>query len=137
MFGYYLSSLFDFIGLQYISAGLERLILFLYPTFTVLINAVFSSKRFRGYQKLALVLTYAGIAMAYLGELNYGSSVTQISYFGSFMIFLCAITYSIYIVGSGRVIPLIGATKFTAYAMLAATVGVFMHFLFTGNMSYC
>ena len=39
LFGYYLSSLFDFIGLQYISAGLERLILFLYPTFAVLINA--------------------------------------------------------------------------------------------------
>ena len=45
LFGYYLSSLFDFIGLQYISAGLERLILFLYPSFAVLINAIFFKQK--------------------------------------------------------------------------------------------
>jgi len=64
LFGYYLSSLFDFIGLQYISAGLERLILFLYPTFAVLINAFVFRQKMQRNQKLALLLTYAGIGIA-------------------------------------------------------------------------
>jgi drug/metabolite transporter (DMT)-like permease len=132
LFGYYVSSLFDFIGLQYISAGLERLILFLYPTFTVLINAFVFKQQIRGIQRIALVLTYAGIAIAYYGELHIDTSNPNFMW-GSFLIFLCSITYSIYIVGSGRLIPVAGPTKFTAYAMLAATVGIFIHFVFRGN----
>ncbi|MEO5996158.1 MAG: DMT family transporter [Chitinophagaceae bacterium] len=132
MLGYYLSSLFDFIGLQYISAGLERLILFLYPTFTVLINASVFKQKIKGTQKIALGLTYLGIAIAYFGELKIDISNPNFIW-GSFMIFLCSITYSIYIVGSGRLIPMVGPTKFTAYAMLASTVGVFVHFMFAGN----
>jgi drug/metabolite transporter (DMT)-like permease len=133
IFGYYFSSLFDFIGLQYVSAGLERLILFLYPTFAVLINAYVFKQKMSGRQKLALLLTYAGIAIAYLGELNVDTSNPNF-YFGSFMIFLCAITYSIYIAGSGKVIPLIGANKFTAYAMLSATLSIFIHFMVKGKI---
>lgn len=133
IFGYYLSSLFDFIGLQYVSAGLERLILFLYPTFAVLINAYFFKQKISSVQRLALLLTYAGIAIAYLGELKIDTGNPNF-YFGSFMIFLCSITYSIYIAGSGKVIPLTGANKFTAYAMLAATTGIFMHFTIKGNI---
>lgn len=132
MLGYYLSSLFDFIGLQYISAGLERLILFLYPTFTVLINAFVFKQKIKGIQKLALALTYAGIAIAYFGELRIDFSNPNFLW-GSFLIFLCSITYSLYIVGSGRLIPVVGPTKFTAYAMLASTVGVFVHFIVKGN----
>lgn len=128
LFGYYLSSLFDFIGLQYISAGLERLILFLYPTFVVLINVLVYKQRINRNQKIALILTYIGIGLAYFGELQVDTSNPNF-FWGSFLIFLCAITYSIYIVGSGRLIPLIGATKFTAYAMLSATAGIFIHFL--------
>ncbi len=132
IFGYYLSSLFDFIGLQYVSAGLERLILFLYPTFAVLINGYFFRQKISAIQRLALVFTYAGIAIAYFGELKIDAGNPSF-YFGSFMIFLCSITYSIYIAGSGKVIPLIGANKFTAYAMLAATAGIFIHFAIKGN----
>ncbi len=133
IFGYYLSSLFDFIGLQYISAGLERLILFLYPTFAVLINAYIFKQKISATQRLALLLTYAGIAIAYFGELTIDTGIPNF-YFGSFMIFLCSITYSIYIAGSGKVIPLTGANKFTAYAMLAATAGIFIHFAIKGNI---
>lgn len=70
IFGYYVSSLLDFIGLQYISAGLERLILFLYPTFTVLINAFVFRQSISRIQRAALALTYTGIAIAYFGELK-------------------------------------------------------------------
>jgi drug/metabolite transporter (DMT)-like permease len=66
LFGYYLSSLFDFIGLQYVSAGLERLILFLYPSFVLLINFFLYKQKISSIQKWALLLTYAGLVLAYV-----------------------------------------------------------------------
>jgi drug/metabolite transporter (DMT)-like permease len=132
IFGYYLSSLFDFMGLQYISAGLERLILFLYPTFAVLINTFVFKQPIRRVQQIALLLTYAGIGLAYFGELQIDIHNPNF-YHGSLLVFFCAITYSIYIAGSGNIIPTIGANRFTAYAMLAATGGIFIHFLLAGN----
>lgn len=130
--GYYLSSLFDFIGLQYISAGLERLILFLYPTFAVFLNAIIFKQKINKIQGFALALTYIGIGIAFFGELKLDNSNPDFL-LGSFFIFLCAITFSIYLVASGRLIPLVGATKFTAYAMTAAAVGVLCHYFIVGN----
>jgi drug/metabolite transporter (DMT)-like permease len=130
--GYYVSSLLDFMGLQYVSAGLERLILFLYPSFVVFINAVFFKQRITSIQKWALLLTYLGIVIAYVGELTIDTS-RQGLYLGSFLVFLCAVTYSMYIAGSGKLIPIVGANKFTAYAMLAATTGIFGHFVVAGH----
>lgn len=132
IFGYYLSSLFDFMGLQYVSAGLERLILFLYPTFAVLINGYYFKQKISKLQWVALLLTYAGIGLAFAGELQLDTGSPNF-FLGCFLIFLCAITYSIYIAGSGQIIPGIGAGRFTAYAMLAATAGIFLHFLIAGN----
>jgi drug/metabolite transporter (DMT)-like permease len=133
IFGYYLSSLFDFIGLQYVSAGLERLILFLYPTFSVLINTFLYKTKLNKTQIIALILTYLGIGIAYLGEMKIDTSNPNF-YFGSWMIFLCAVTYSFYLVGTGRMIPKVGVTRYTAYAMLSATAGIFIHFLLTKNV---
>ncbi len=130
--GYYISSLLDFTGLQYITAGLERLILFLYPTFAVLINVFFFKQSINKMQVVALALTYLGIAFAFYGELNLDQANPNF-YWGSFLVFLCAIFFSIYIAGSGRLIPQVGAAKFTAYAMLAATTGIFIHFLLASN----
>ena len=132
--GYYLSSYLDFIGLQYVSAGLERLILFLYPSFAVIINAFLFGQKINRIQKIALVLTYIGIGIAYFGELKIDTRTPDF-YWGSFLIFLCAITYSFYLAGSGRMIPVVGATKFTAYAMLASTSGVLIQFLLRGHFS--
>jgi drug/metabolite transporter (DMT)-like permease len=132
LLGYYLSSLFDFLGLQYISAGLERLILFLYPTFALLINRLFFQQRIERNQQVAVVLTYIGIGIAFLGELQLDIHNPDF-YLGSFLVLLCAVTYSFYMAGSGRIIPQVGSNKFTAYAMLAATIGVFSHYLFKGD----
>ncbi len=126
--GYYLSSLFDFIGLQYISAGLERLILFLYPTFAVLLNTYLFKQRITRIQLLALSITYTGIGIAYYAELGTVQHNDSF-YFGSFMVFLCAVTYSFYLVGTGKMVTRAGSTRYTAYAMLAATAGVFVHFI--------
>lgn len=132
LFGYYLSSLFDFIGLQYISAGLERLILFLYASFVVVINAVFFKQEIKRIHTWALILSYTGIAIAFLGELQIDTGNPNF-YWGSFLIFLCSITYAIYIAGSGNIIPKIGASKFTAYALLSSTSGVFLHYILRGR----
>jgi drug/metabolite transporter (DMT)-like permease len=132
--GYYLSSLFDFIGLQFVSAGLERLILFLYPTFAVLLNTFYFKTKLSKSQIAALVLTYAGIGIAYIGEMKLDTSNPHF-YYGSFMIFLCAVTYSFYLVGTGKMVLRVGATRYTNYAMLFATAGIFAHFLVTKSIS--
>jgi drug/metabolite transporter (DMT)-like permease len=132
LFGYYLSSLFDFIGLQYVTAGLERLILFLYPTFAVLINAFMFGQPVTRVQRMALLLTYTGIVIAYVGELQIDIGNPDFLW-GSFLIFLCSITFSVYIVGSGRMIPSVGANRFTAWAMIASSMGVFTNFALVGN----
>lgn len=132
LFGYYLSSYFDFTGLQYISAGLERLILFLYPTFVVLMNRIFFHQRISRNQLIALLLTYTGIGIAYFDELHIDSDNPNF-FLGSLLIFLCSITYALYVSGSGRMIPKIGASKFTAYAMLASTFGIFVHYILRGD----
>lgn len=132
LLGYYTSSLLDFVGLQYISAGLERLILFLYPSFAVIINATVFKQHISRIQIMALLLSYIGIAIAYIGQLHIDTA-SHGFFLGSFLVLACALTYAVYIVGSGRLIPQVGATKFTAYAMLAATGGVFVHYALAGN----
>ena len=130
--GYYVSSLCDFIGLQYITAGLERLILFIYPTLAVVLNAVVLKQKVNAHQKLAMVITYTGIAIAFCGEMKIDSSNPHF-YLGSFFCFLCAITFAIYLVGSGKMIAETGATKFTSYAMIAAAGGIFIHYFVSGR----
>jgi drug/metabolite transporter (DMT)-like permease len=127
LLGYYLSSFFDFIGLQYISAGLERLILFLYPSFSVVINAVVFRQKMSRAQFLALGLTYLGIGIAYFGELKIDTGNPHF-YLGSFLIFLCAIIYAFYLSGTGRMVSVISPSKFTTYSMLSATGAILLHY---------
>jgi len=129
--GYYFSSYFDFVGLQYISAGLERLILFLYPSFAVLINAVAFRQRINRVQVWALVLTYTGIGIAYFGELRVDVGNPNF-YWGSFLVFLCAIIYAFYLAGMGSIVKVLPPAKFTTYSMLVAVLAVFLHFLARG-----
>jgi len=125
--GYYISSLLDFLGLQYISAGIERLVLFIYPTMVLLISSLVFRSKIKPYQWLALIITYLGLLAAFWGEANTDHPQENF-YLGAFYIFICAITYAVYIVGSGRLIPLVGAAKFNSYAMSFASVAVLLHF---------
>jgi drug/metabolite transporter (DMT)-like permease len=133
--GYYVSSLLDFLGLQYVSAGMERLILFIYPTLVLLMSAVLFREKVKGYQWLAVAVTYAGLLIAFFGEVKFYSTYDKEFYLGAVMIFECAITYAIYIVGSGRIIPVVGAAKFNSYAMTFACIAVVIHFLSIGKQS--
>ena len=81
-----------------------------------------------------MALTYAGIGIAYLGEMKLDTSNPNF-YYGTFMIFLCAVTYSFYLVGTGRLVQKVGATRYTVYAMLFATAGIFVHFLSTKTVT--
>jgi drug/metabolite transporter (DMT)-like permease len=97
-------------------------------------NTYFFKTKLTNAQIVALILTYAGIGIAYWGEMKLDTTHPNFFY-GSFMIFLCAITYSFYLVGTGRIVPKVGTTHYTVYAMLFATVGIFIHFLLTKNIS--
>jgi drug/metabolite transporter (DMT)-like permease len=132
--GYYVSSLLDFLGLQYVSAGIERLILFIYPTLVLIISSVIFKDRISGKQWLAVSITYIGLIIAFVVEADW-SSGNENFLMGSLLIFACAITFALYIVGSGRIIPIVGAAKFNSYAMSFACAGVIMHFLITGHQS--
>ncbi|WP_026462322.1 DMT family transporter [Adhaeribacter aquaticus] len=129
--GYYLSSLFDFLGLQYISAGLERLILFVYPTLVVLFSYLFLGKPIYPKQYIALGLTYAGVLLVLLGDVHVESRANIIK--GGLLVFASAITYASYLMGSGQLIPKFGTVRFTSYAMTLAALGVFMHYLIAGE----
>jgi len=115
--GYYMASLFDFEGLQYIKAGLERIILFIYPTIVVLLSWIFFKKKLSRAQFLAILITYIGVIITFWDEIGVKGNAEAI-YWGGFLIFLSALTYASYLVGSGWLIPKFGAIPFTAYAML-------------------
>ncbi|MFH4965805.1 DMT family transporter [Gaetbulibacter sp. M235] len=129
--GYYLSSYFDFVGLIYIKASLERIILFLYPTIVILFNKLFLKQQISKEQIYAIVLTYVGIIIAFWNEVAISGSDT---YLGGFFILLCAITYAAYLSGSGWLIPKFGVMKFTAYVMIVSCICVFIHYGITNKI---
>ncbi len=126
LIGYYCSSFLDFLGLEYISAGLERLILFLYPTMTVLLTAVLYKRAIGRKVLAALALCYAGIALVFLHDVGTkeGSIVL-----GALLVFASTLSYSIYLVGAGHAIARIGSMRFTAYAMVVASVASLLQFV--------
>ena len=124
--GYYLASFFDFWGLSYITASVERLILFIYPTIVVILSAIFLKKTIHKIQYLALFITYMGVAFAFVPDLRMGLQKDLI--IGSSLIFLSAVTYAIYLIGSGEMIPKVGALRFTCYAMLISTFMIIIHY---------
>lgn len=117
--GYYLSSYLDFLGLQYISAGLERLILFLQPTMVVLLSAVFFKTAIRRHHAISLALSYTGIALVFASNMRLASDPHAVL-LGGGLVFLSALAYAIYMMGSGRVIPRVGPARFTGYASTVA-----------------
>lgn len=132
--GYYASSLLDFLGLQYVSAGIERLILFIYPTLVLIFSAVIFGDKIKRIQWIAVAVTYAGLLLAFVGEANV-SGTEENFYLGALLIFACAITFALYIVGSGKLIPLVGAAKYNSYAMTFACLAVLTHFFITSDKS--
>jgi len=125
LIGYYCSSFLDFLGLQYISAGLERLILFLYPTMTVILSAILYKRAIGRKVIAAMGLCYAGIALVFLHDVGVKESGIVV---GAALVFASTLSYSIYLVGAGHAIARIGTLRFTAYAMVVASVASLLQF---------
>lgn len=132
--GYYLASYLDFLGLQYISAGLERLILFLYPTVVVLLSAWLLKKPVHRRQIAALALSYGGIALVFTEYLGFGERTSDLV-LGGLLVFASGVVYSFYLIGTGEVIGKLGAVRFTAYAMLVACAVALLQFLVAHDIS--
>ncbi|BAO43128.1 DMT family transporter [Thiolapillus brandeum] len=130
--GYYLASLLDFKGLEHISAGLERLILFLYPTFVVLLTALLYRRPIGRTQRLALVLSYVGIGLVY-GTQPMG--VSPNASLGALLVLGSAVVFAIYMTASGHYIPRFGSRRFTAYSMSVACAVTIVHFLLVKPVS--
>ncbi len=96
----------DFIGLQYVSAGIERLILFLFPALTVLLSALFLGRRIGMAEAVALILSYIGIVFAAQQEVSLDGGNAL---FGAMLIFGSTLAYVLYLIGSGELIPRVGS----------------------------
>ncbi|MGE0557467.1 MAG: DMT family transporter [Burkholderiales bacterium] len=125
--GYYLGSFLDLAGLQYISAGFGRLILYLYPTLVLLMSAVFLKLPLRGIQLVSLALSYAGIALVFSAEARLGDDL-GLTVLGAALVFGSAVTYAAYLVAGSRLVHRLGSMRFSAYASLIATGFVMAHF---------
>jgi drug/metabolite transporter (DMT)-like permease len=132
--GYYLSSLLDFTGLVYITAALERLVLFMYPTMVVLLSAVMLGRPVTRRAVLGLVVSYAGIAFVVGHDLRFGGDASAL-WTGVALVFGSAFAYALYLVGAGDVIARMGSMRFIAWAMLASTVFVLTQFALTRDLA--
>lgn len=124
--GYYLSSYLDFLGLEYISAGLERLILFLSPTFVLLLSALYLKQVISRGQWAALVLSYLGVVFVFVQDLSLTGDGVML---GSAFVMGSALTYAFYLISSGQIIQRVGATRLVAYAMSVSAGFSIAHFL--------
>jgi len=123
--GYYLASLFDFIGLQYVTAGMERLILFVYPTLVVLLSRIFLKNKIGKNEFLSLVLTYSGILFVFYTADN---KTNRDTLKGAAFIFACAFTYAVYFIGTEKLTPKLGSVLFASLALSISSIAVFIHF---------
>ncbi|HEY6894094.1 MAG TPA: DMT family transporter [Rhodanobacteraceae bacterium] len=128
--GYYLSSLLDFLGLQYVTASLERLMLFLYPTIVVVLSAIFLGQPITRRTVAALALSYGGIAIAVAHDIRITGD-PHATALGAALVFSSAVGYAIYLVGAGGIIARLGSSRFIAWAMLASTLFVSLQFALT------
>lgn len=117
--GYYLSSFLDFLGLQYITAGLERLILFLTPSFVLLISSKLLHKRINRSEWLALGTAYAGIVLVFFHDLKQGGSNVAL---GAMLVLGAALAYAVYLILSGELVNRIGSLRLVSYAMCVSSV---------------
>ena len=125
--GYYMASLLDFLGLQYVPAGLGRLIMFLYPTLVVILSALFLARPATRREIGALALTYAGIALVVSNQLGTAPE-SRLFLFGAALVFSSAMCYAVYLVTGSQLVQRVGSMRFTAYTMIVATVPAVVQF---------
>lgn len=124
--GYYLSSLLDFWGLEYVPVSLERLILFLNPTIVLLISLFAFKRKVAAKEWIALAVSYAGVVLVMVENLRVqGDHVL----FGSALVLGAAVSYALYLAMSGELVKRLGSLQLVAYAMIVSTAAVMIHYL--------
>jgi drug/metabolite transporter (DMT)-like permease len=124
--GYYLASFLDFAGLQYISASLERLILYLNPTLVLLMGWLFFGRRISARQAAALAVSYAGVLVVFGQELSLEGTHAAL---GAALVFGSAVSYAVYLVYSGQEVQRLGALRLTGWATSVACVLCLLQFV--------
>jgi len=124
--GYYLSSYLDFLGLQYITASLERLILYLNPTLVVLLGWLIYKKPVQPIRMMAMAVSYAGVLVVFVHELTFTGADVAL---GGALVFASALTYAVYLVFSGQLVQRIGAMRLVGWATSVACVCCIVQFL--------
>jgi drug/metabolite transporter (DMT)-like permease len=132
--GYYMASFLDFLGLQWVGAGLGRLILFLYPTLVLLLSLVFLNRRPSGRQLAALALSYAGIALVVSNRFG-GHADGELFLLGVSLVFGSSLCYAIYLVAGSQMVQRVGSMRFTAYSMIVATLPAVAQFFLLEPLS--
>jgi len=127
--GFYLASILDFVGLQYITASLERLILCLQPTLVLLFGFLFFKRPVRAQQIVGIAISYAGVLVVFGHEawLAQNQSVA----WGTTLVFLSTLSYATYLLFSGDVVKRLGAMRLVGLATSVACVLSIAHFLVT------
>jgi drug/metabolite transporter (DMT)-like permease len=131
--GYYISAYFNLLGLNYITASLERILLFVYPTFVLLISAITLRKKITRLQWLALAITYLGILLAFLKHFDAHQQKNIV--LGAFWVILSGFTYAFYLVGSDKLIAKIGTTRFTSWVIISAFLPTIIHCYYTNGLN--
>jgi len=130
--GYYAASFLDFVGLQWVGAGVGRLILYLFPTLVVLLSFLFLKKTPGIREVLALVLSYAGIALVLSNQI---AAESRLFALGAALVFASALCYAVYLVAGSQMVRRIGSMRFTAYSTAVATVPAVLQFVLLEPMS--
>lgn len=128
LIGYYFSSWLDFTGLMYISASLERIILFLYPTLTVIATSFILKQKLSLKSILAIALSYGGTVIVMLQE---QSTVPHEGNFwlGVSLVFASAVCFASYLLLTPRLIQKFGSWNYTGLALSIACIGTLTHFM--------
>lgn len=124
--GYYLASFLDFAGLAYISAGLERLILYLNPTLVLLLGWVLYKRKVGAVQALAMAISYAGVLLVFAHEVSLEGSDVAL---GAVLVFGSAVSYAIYLTQSGELVPRLGSLRLVGLATSVACLLCLLQFV--------
>ena len=133
LLGYYLASYLDLNGLLYISASFERMILYLFPSFVLVISIVFLKHKINITEIIAFVVCYFGISVIYLQD--FGAGGNDVTY-GMVLVLGSALAFSIFVVLSGQLIGKVGSVQFTSLSMMSASVAVFVHYFFNTQIDF-
>lgn len=124
MTGYYLAGVLDIVGLQYVSTGMERLILYVHPSLVLLFGWLFFGKRVGGNVFLAMAIGYAGLMLAFGEEARFTHGDHAL--LGSLLVFGSAICYAFFLLFSGRHVQRLGHERIFIGGMAISTMAVFL-----------